>query len=219
MDGPVITSRDMDPATSTVCISVTCTGKAIGAATKVRFGRVRTANAAGSELLPLPMFLRAEYWSNGFIKNTDDNCTQIPVPLAASGLVFYPITTKNQLPSGGTTASINGIGSGSGTISTASDYQLRLTAPGGNKYGYVDVQLNAPPWMQYGGHPRTARATYGKSRTGPGIYMREIHKFERGECLFFGFSVEFVYKMQQQKKKKYTSTPYSKTFKLLITFI
>lgn len=175
MDGPVITSRDMDPTTSTVCTSVTCTGKAIGAATKVRFGRVRTANAAGSELLPLPMFLRAEYWSNGFIKNTDDNCTQIPVPLAASGLVFYPITTKNQLPSGGTTASINGIGSGSGTISTASDYQLRLTAPGGNKYGYVDVQLNAPPWLQYGGHPRTARATFGKSRTGPGIYMREIH--------------------------------------------
>ena len=50
-----------------------------GGAKSVRFGRLVVDNAHGSENLPLAVPLRAEYWNNGFQRNTDDNCTALGV--------------------------------------------------------------------------------------------------------------------------------------------
>jgi hypothetical protein len=48
----------------------------IGAATELRFGRLRIQSALGSEKLDLPVPLQAEYWAGtGFAVNGSDNCT------------------------------------------------------------------------------------------------------------------------------------------------
>jgi MSHA biogenesis protein MshQ len=50
----------------------------IGAATSLRFGRLRLENAVGSQSLDLPIAMRAEYWAGtAFVTNGDDNCTQV----------------------------------------------------------------------------------------------------------------------------------------------
>lgn len=46
--------------------------------TRVRFGRLRLANAYGSELLDLPIPIRVEHWNGiGFATHADDGCTRI----------------------------------------------------------------------------------------------------------------------------------------------
>jgi MSHA biogenesis protein MshQ len=54
----------------------------------IRSGRVRVLNAYGSELLDLPMTMRAEYWlnaTNGWQINTADSCTTTTLSFAAVG--------------------------------------------------------------------------------------------------------------------------------------
>jgi hypothetical protein len=46
--------------------------------TRIRFGRLRLANAYGSELLDLPVPIRVEHWNGvGFVTNGDDGCTRL----------------------------------------------------------------------------------------------------------------------------------------------
>jgi hypothetical protein len=108
---------------------------------QMRFGRLRIANATGSEFLALPISLTAQYWNgSGYVTNTADACTA----LAAPTLTYFtpPTTPNNQLESGETTATYNnpflaGLGG------------LRLTAPGNGNFGYLDVTMTAPAWLQY----------------------------------------------------------------------
>jgi hypothetical protein len=153
----------------------TQTGIAFGGNDSQRFGRLRISNASGSELLALPMPFTAQYWNgSGFVTNTADACTA----LAAPTLTFFTQTTNNQLASGETTATSNnpfvaGLGG------------LRLTAPGNGNYGYLDVTVTAPAWLQYnwdgidqGGdsnlfddNPRS-RAAFGKRRGSDKVIIR-----------------------------------------------
>ena len=53
----------------------------IGAATSIRFGRLRVFNALGSERVALPVHMQAEYWNGtAFIVNSSDDCTRLPQP-------------------------------------------------------------------------------------------------------------------------------------------
>ena len=53
----------------------------IGAATGVRFGRLRLQNANGSQLISMPIPISAQYYNgSGFVTNTDDNCTDDYAP-------------------------------------------------------------------------------------------------------------------------------------------
>lgn len=50
----------------------------IGAATALRFGRLRLENAVGNEKLDLPIPMRVQYWGGtAFQTNTVDNCTSL----------------------------------------------------------------------------------------------------------------------------------------------
>ncbi|HEY9381197.1 MAG TPA: DUF6701 domain-containing protein [Burkholderiales bacterium] len=50
----------------------------IGAATSIRFGRLRLFNALGSERIPLPIGMQTEYWNGAaFVANTADSCTTL----------------------------------------------------------------------------------------------------------------------------------------------
>ena len=127
-----IAGMDMNAATSGDCVGAgTCDAAAIGAATRVRFGRLRMINAHGSELRSLPVPVRAEFWNGtGFATNTLDGCTAI-------GTV-----TPNPAPS---TCTLNPARSGEGTPLVAGTGTLTLAAP--NARGCTDLLMTTPSWL------------------------------------------------------------------------
>lgn len=157
---------------------VTMAASAVSSAAPHRFGRMRIANAYGSELLALPIALNAQYWNGqGFVANVDDNCTA----LAAPTFTYFSPSASNQLASGETSASYN-----SPLIAGAGG--LRLTAPGVGNFGYLDVTVTAPAWLQYAwdgvdqpvgapdgnlfdDNPR-ARAAFGKRKGSDKVIIR-----------------------------------------------
>ncbi len=163
------------------------TPQAVAPATPLRFGRLRLSNAVGSELLPLPMPLTAQYWNgSGFVTNMEDNCTSLAVPTLT---YFTPQTTpNNQLESGETSVRFTT------PLFEAGVDNLILTKPctgtpcTGN-FGYLDVTVTAPAWLQYNwdgvdqltdgnlfdDNPR-ARASFGKRKgVDKVIIRREIY--------------------------------------------
>lgn len=152
--------------------------------TQVRYGRMRLSHAYGSELLPLPVPLRNEYFvNNGYVTNADDSCTQASVPVSGaaagqSALVFAAASSSNHLQAGQTTATMNGQ-AGTGTF-VHGDGKLWLSAPGATHDGYVDILMAAPAYLQYnwgaGLAGPQARARFGIYKSaGPVIYMRELY--------------------------------------------
>jgi hypothetical protein len=152
--------------------------------TQIRYGRMRLVNAYGSELLPLPVGLRNEYFvQNGYVTNADDSCTQAGVPVSGaaagqSALVFGAASSSNHLQAGQTTATMNGQ-AGTGTF-VHGDGKLWLSAPGAAHDGYVDILMATPAYLQYnwgaGLAGPQARARFGIYKSaGPVIYMRELY--------------------------------------------
>ena len=150
----------------------------------LRYGRLQMKNVYGSEMLPLPVPLEAQYWAAGgyYVTNRDDSCTVISTTSfvmtnytkqlkpcntylsTSNGGVFR----EGKLPDPGLVLSRPGT-QNSGSV----DLHLNLTA---NAYGMVCVQAtDSPataanlPW--FGVNP-VARATFGiyKSKL---IYSRE----------------------------------------------
>ncbi len=145
-DNRTLANRDMDPANSGNCAATaSCTGKTIGAATDVRFGRLVVDNAFGSELVDLPVPVRSEYFANatsGFVLNSNDSCTSFQ-----GADVAFSNRTGNL---GADPAILNSpiaINNGEGSI--------LLQAPGPGNEGSVDllVDLDAAaanlPWLGY----------------------------------------------------------------------
>ncbi|MDP3700940.1 MAG: LamG domain-containing protein [Hylemonella sp.] len=150
----------------------------------LRYGRLQLLNAYGSELLALPVTLRAQRWNgSAWVTNTDDSCTTITAPTSGAGLTFYPEVAVgvlgNHLSATETTATVNVTGR-----LAAGDAGLRFSRPGTDNSGFVDISipLAARPWLQFpwgitpvinptGLNP-TGRATFGiySSRL---IYSRE----------------------------------------------
>jgi MSHA biogenesis protein MshQ len=178
-DGVLLINRNMDQSNTTCTTdaagtsSGNCPAVNFGGTQKMRYGRLRLQNAYGSELLPLPMSLTAQYWNGtGFALNTFDSCTSLTVPTSASGMVFG----TGNLAAGETTASIQGLSSGSGVLLTG-DAALRLTAPGSGNNGYATITIATPSWLKYPWASATAtdasaRATFGIYKS-PLIYRRE----------------------------------------------
>jgi hypothetical protein len=95
--------------------------------------------------------------------------------LPAPSLTFFAQSADNQLASGETTASFNSpLSAGKGNLS--------LTAPGVGNFGFLDLSVSAPAWLQFNwdgvdqgsdanlldDNPR-ARAAFGKRGwCGPG---------------------------------------------------
>ena len=103
----------------------------IGAATDVRFGRLRLQNANGSQLIAMPIPISAQYWNgSGFITNMADNCTTVTAANIAIGNPQNGLTAAMVSPPAVGGAFILGIGS------------LRLPKPAGGARGSVDVAVN-----------------------------------------------------------------------------
>ena len=155
--------------------------------TRVRNGRVRLANAYGSELLDLPVLMRSEYWSaGGWVLNVADVCTNATLTFAA---VNAPdITAQTCVWDTGTAPGNSGKACTVpivvparqyrevGVSGFAGDFNLWLRAPGAGNRGSIDVTATVPAWLQFNwtgvvGSPK-ARATFGAYRN-PLIYRRE----------------------------------------------
>ena len=148
--------------------------------TKVRFGRIRLANAHGSELLPLTIPIRAEFFRTGvgFVTSTDDNCTTFTLTPVASttpgsvdhGNLLIDAAKKNMTVTASTPTLTNSSLTGGRT-------NIRLSAPGAGKNGSVDLRLTVPEWLQFTWGDKSnpgARATFGAYRgNNEFIYMRE----------------------------------------------
>jgi hypothetical protein len=142
---------------------------------QMRQGRLRLSNAVGSEILLLPVPLTAQYWNGqGFVTNTEDSCTALTAP----ALTFYTQSANNQLASGETMVSFNSpLSAGLGG--------LTLAAPGSGNFGYLDLTISAPTWLQYNwdgvdqsgdsnlfdDNPR-ARAAFGKRKGSDKVIIR-----------------------------------------------
>lgn len=153
----------------------------------LRFGRLRLANATGSERLALPIQATAQYWDGtGMVTNADDGCTAIPALAAVAqtsplspGLTFYAQSDNNKLAAGETAPLTNP------PVISSGVFPLVLTAPGQGNYGYLDLVLDAPAWLKYNwdgvdqsadanwldDNPR-ARAAFGKRRGSERVIMR-----------------------------------------------
>lgn len=100
--------------------------------TLLRSGRLRIANAYGSEKSVLQLAVRAEYWSGAaWVVHGDDSCTTVPATAVALSNV-----RNHQGGTGGwsTTPSAISIAAGNGW--------LALSAPAPAATGSVDVALN-----------------------------------------------------------------------------
>jgi len=111
-------------------------GIAFSSGKPMRFGRLVIRNANGSQLLPLPVQVEAQYWSgaptNAFITNTLDNCTLIASANDAMGNY-----TGNLSGSPTCETAI----SGGGPLSMGRR-TLLLAAPGGDNTGSVNLTIN-----------------------------------------------------------------------------
>jgi hypothetical protein len=159
-------------------------GGGASSGTEMRYGRLKLLNAYGSDLLPLRVPVRAEYFNGAtWTLNTADNCTNLlanafnPVPLA-------PFAGT------GVAASAVALSSGNGT--------LTLSKPSPTAAGSIDVAVNLGtsgsdqsclgshggaaanmPWLQgnwcgVAGYVRdpNARIKFGSPKA-PYIYLRE----------------------------------------------
>jgi MSHA biogenesis protein MshQ len=154
----------------------------------IRGGRVRLQNAYGSELLDLPMTMRAEYWdaTTGWQLNSADTCTDATLAFAA---VTSPDITASTCiwelaplfnssgAKGCITAPVGRNYKETGVTGFAGDFNLWLKKPGVGNAGALTVTATVPSWLQFnwtgaGNVNPTARATFGVFKS-PLIYRRE----------------------------------------------
>ncbi len=161
---------------------------AFDAGNQIRFGRLVLSNAHGSEVLSLPVPAETQFWNGaGFTRNTADFCTQLTA--ANVGLANW----QRNLNACETSVSLSGrFNAGRGN--------LKLSAPGANNTGSVDLTMNLAAagagstcpvgtvtgadkaWLQgkgsgaaYDQNP-VARGSFGLYRGNkPLIYIREMY--------------------------------------------
>lgn len=150
-------AEDADSASGTALMA-----GANGSAT-VWAGRLSLSNAYGSELLPLSVPAKVQYWAaTGWTTNMVDTCTALTVPTNGNAGLTNVLSTK-------TTASLS-------SPLLAGDSRLRLTAPGAGNPGVVDISgsvlRGVNSWLILSAP--SVRACFGScGPRSPVIYFRE----------------------------------------------
>lgn len=201
----LLVDRDME-ASNTSCTkddagktNGNCTAKTI-ATTKLRYGRLKLTSVHGSELLPLSLPMKLEYWSganSGWASNSLDSCTLIN---ASNFSLNFPTNGSAKKPNNLAACETKIAVSGSPPFQ-----KLQLSAPGAGNNGWTDVSVNLSaasgnqcvqgvptgtaatnanyPWLQFHwtGAGTTqqnpgARATFGVYKNANEfIYLRELY--------------------------------------------
>lgn len=134
--------------------------------TEMRFGRMKLANAHGSELLPLPIAVTAQYWNGtAYVTNTLDDLTSFPAILGVTGV--SDSNYQKNLASGETAV----IAPPASVVFVNGVAGYRLSAPGAGNNGSLDMNVNVYPYLP---SPTPSRATFGVYKgANEFIYQRE----------------------------------------------
>ncbi len=156
-----------------------------GSFNEQRWGQLGLQNNSGSELAPLTIPVRAEYYDGAnFVFNADDNQSDIlttDLVFRASNGTPYAATPANPIPvgsNGQVQAFIpNSVLSAGQTEITLSDANDDTAGPGKGNVGYVDIDgvFTRIPWL-IPQTPVKARATFGIQPSNTNmIYFKEVH--------------------------------------------
>ena len=196
-----LTDSDSVTAASNLVIGDPVNGISFSTSAEQRYGRVAFRNAIGSELLPLALPLRAEYFASataGFVRNRDDVCTNT-VSVSLSTAAGNLATTDTCVLDSGQPGSS---GAGCSTAATSSqrfqnpptalagasppdggDFNLWLQAPGATNDGTLTLIGNAPSWLQFDWDASTPGVVENPRGTATfGVYQgssRRIYQRER----------------------------------------
>ena len=155
--------------------------------TQFRYGRLAIPPAHGSELLPLPLKVEAQYWDgstfNSYRRSADDSCTKVlPSTVVMRNYLGNLGPCETQLSGGAMTNGVSnlrlsapGVGGDGKPNSGSVDLKVNLGAlVPGERTCVGAAESNATsgviPW--FGGPNPVGRATFGVYKA-PIIYMRE----------------------------------------------
>jgi MSHA biogenesis protein MshQ len=165
---------------------------------KILSGRVRMLNAYGSELLDLPMSMRAEFWqanNQGWVTNLADTITD--ATLAFTALGTSDIRSRTCVIEASSTTNTSGVAcltnptlisrayNETGNPLFAGNFNLYLKAPGAAAAGVypatIKVTATVPTWLEYYWNSSTltmpsALATFGATKPSRVIYRQEMVK-------------------------------------------
>jgi MSHA biogenesis protein MshQ len=143
----------------------------------IRNGRLRIANAFGSEQLALRMAAQTEYYNgSAWATNTDDNCTTFATLNGPTS--FTPAlgtATPRCFITANTCTSTDGVACNDSAASSKvanGSVALCVTKPG--TAGFVDVTFATPPYLQFNGVSPSARASFG-------LYSNPVKIIDRRE--------------------------------------
>jgi MSHA biogenesis protein MshQ len=130
-------------------------------------GRLLIANNYGSELLPLPIRIRAQYLgTSGYVNSTTDNRSTF-----RRTNITLSNCTKNLGAGNACTTALAMTATPSDFVLINGTTEIRLAAPGAGKNGSVDLRVEGIAWL-----PSTiARTRIGIYKAGPVIYFRELY--------------------------------------------
>ncbi|WP_245652853.1 DUF6701 domain-containing protein [Methylophilus rhizosphaerae] len=167
--------------------TITSNAKNVASDVQYRYGRLAIVPAHGSELLPLPVQMEAQYWDgtlNAYKRNVDDSCTVVPLQTIVMKNYKGNLNACETVLSGnpavhagklGVLLSAPKIGSDGKPNTGSVDLEVNLgTAVGGEKTCLSSSQSDAASgdlsWL--GGTDPLGRASFGIYKA-PVIYMRE----------------------------------------------
>lgn len=157
-DGAKITQRNGLPVTAASAVVSSATSQ-------LRYGRLRITNAYGSELLPLPIDIRAQYWNGtSYVTNQSDGCTDLTRANFTIDSYSGGVTVSH-MPVSNIPAVTNLLVLGVGKLKLAKPVKPPdITAKG-------SFNLNSA----IGYLPGLGRETLGVYKNGPVLYIREIY--------------------------------------------
>ncbi len=155
------TGADSDAVTSLRTVAQS----SIEGGIKVISGRLHVANNYGSELLAVPVVVRAQYWNGTrFVNSSTDQKTSF------TSLDVKRSNCKRSLTSGGNCMAMS-ITAPASPLMVNGVIRLTLAAPGAGNTGSVDLNINSFDWLP----STTARIGVGIYKSSPVIYMREMY--------------------------------------------
>jgi MSHA biogenesis protein MshQ len=159
--------RAIETANASISSLRSPASSSVEGAVRILSGRLYVANIHGSELLPVPVKVSAQYWSgsNWESSSTDGASTVNPVGGVVLENCLGNLSACNSVA---TTANLTLYPQEPKTL-VAGSYTFHFRAAGAGRTGSADFRLNNPAWL-----PSTqGRVRLGVSRS-PLIYLREV---------------------------------------------
>jgi MSHA biogenesis protein MshQ len=154
----------------------TTTGIAFSGSNEQRYGRIAFRNAVGSELINLPLPMRAEYYlndTNGFVVNAQDSCTTA-VPIAVKSVVGNLATNQ-------TCPLVGGVCSTSSGAVSAGAFNISMKAPGAGNGGTATVEATPNNWLKFNWDSSTPADENPTGIATFGIYQGESSRIYQHE--------------------------------------